>query len=125
MTEVVQNPSCLLLPDVEFGDVILQANGKVGGACSGKDGGGQGQGRSQDDVLELHFVQGRDCMEWVVMSELRRPSLEVMVTGVTRRPSIVRREVPFITLNSIMTNSLMLTLLSIWTQRYFLHPKAR
>jgi hypothetical protein len=60
MTEVVQQQSGLLLPDVKSGDVVLQANGKVGGACSGKDGGGQGQDRSQDDVLELHFVQGND-----------------------------------------------------------------
>lgn len=119
MTEVVQKQSGLLLPDVESGDVVLQTNGKVG--CSGKDGGGQSQGRSQDDVVELHFVQGNDCMKWVVISELRRPSLEVMATRVQRRLSIVRREVPFITLDSIMTNSLMLTLLSIWTQRYFQH----
>lgn len=73
MTEVVQQQSGLLLPDVKSGDVVLQANGKVGGACSGKDGGGQGQDRSQDDVLEFHFVQGNDCKKWVLMSLLRRP----------------------------------------------------
>ena len=56
MTEVFQQQSGLLLRDVQSGDVVLQANGKLGGTCSGKDGGGQGQGRSQDDFLELHFV---------------------------------------------------------------------
>jgi hypothetical protein len=54
MAEVVQEQSGLLLADVKSSEVVLQANGEARGARSGEDGSSQGQGHSQDDVLELH-----------------------------------------------------------------------
>lgn len=52
--QMVQEQSGLLLADIKSSNVVLQANGEVRGARSRKDGSGQGQGHSQDDVLELH-----------------------------------------------------------------------
>lgn len=54
--QMVQEQSGLLLADIKSSNVVLQANGEVRGARSPKDGSGQGQGHSQGDVLELHFV---------------------------------------------------------------------